>query len=255
MGGFGVMQRLRLWGEAWGCCGVWGHWACVEGLVRVWACLGVWEWVGDLGLCLGLGVGRGPGSGLGCWVPGGLGLCMSLVLSQVFGVLGPDARRALPGWGVQAESHIPTHPPAGCGCDPQGTLASHCTAGTCACDRGTGTCACRPNVLGKSCDRCAPHFWSLGGLGGCEPCGCHPTRALHPSCDAVSPPQHPGMAALPSWHMVCCWLSPLLSLQVTGQCQCRPGFGGRVCSQCQEHHWGDPERECRGGGMFQELGT
>ncbi|XP_030083909.2 laminin subunit beta-1-like isoform X4 [Serinus canaria] len=103
-----------------------------------------------------------------------------------------------------------------CGCDPRGTLASHCTNGTCDCDRGTGACACRPNVVGKSCDRCAPHFWSLGGPRGCEPCGCHPTHALHPACDTV-----------------------------TGQCQCRPGFGGRVCSQCQEHHWGDPEQECR----------
>uniref|UniRef100_A0A8V5H5F7 Laminin subunit beta-1 n=1 Tax=Melopsittacus undulatus TaxID=13146 RepID=A0A8V5H5F7_MELUD len=103
-----------------------------------------------------------------------------------------------------------------CSCDPKGTLASHCTTDSCACDRGTGACACRPNVVGKSCDRCAPHFWSLGGPGGCEPCGCHPTHSLHPACDAV-----------------------------TGQCQCRPGFGGRVCSQCQEHHWGDPEQECR----------
>ncbi|XP_071295642.1 laminin subunit beta-1-like isoform X1 [Agelaius tricolor] len=103
-----------------------------------------------------------------------------------------------------------------CGCDPRGTLASHCTDGTCDCDRGTGACACRPNVVGKSCDRCAPHFWRLGGPRGCEPCGCHPTHALHPACDTV-----------------------------TGQCQCRPGFGGRVCSQCQEHHWGDPEQECR----------
>ncbi|KAM6414033.1 laminin subunit beta-2-like [Rhynochetos jubatus] len=103
-----------------------------------------------------------------------------------------------------------------CGCDPRGTLAAHCAAGACACDAGTGACACRPNVAGRSCDRCAPRFWSLGGPAGCEPCGCHPTRALHPDCDAV-----------------------------TGQCQCRPGFGGRVCSQCQEHHWGDPERECR----------
>ncbi|XP_057887752.1 laminin subunit beta-2-like isoform X2 [Melospiza georgiana] len=103
-----------------------------------------------------------------------------------------------------------------CGCDPRGTLASHCTDGTCDCDRGTGACACRPNVVGKSCDRCAPHFWGLGGPRGCEPCGCHPTHALHPACDTV-----------------------------TGQCQCRPGFGGRVCSQCQEHHWGNPEQECQ----------
>uniref|UniRef100_A0A8C5T9A9 Laminin subunit beta-1 n=1 Tax=Malurus cyaneus samueli TaxID=2593467 RepID=A0A8C5T9A9_9PASS len=103
-----------------------------------------------------------------------------------------------------------------CSCDPRGTLASHCTGGTCACDHGTGACACRPNVVGKSCDRCAPHFWNLGGPWGCEPCGCHPTHALHPACDTV-----------------------------TGQCQCRPGFGGRVCSQCQEHHWGNPEQECR----------
>ncbi|XP_062441299.1 laminin subunit beta-4-like [Rhea pennata] len=103
-----------------------------------------------------------------------------------------------------------------CSCDPRGTLASHCAAGTCACDRASGACACRPNVVGRSCDRCAPHFWSLGEPGGCEPCDCHPTHALHPACDAV-----------------------------TGQCLCRPGFGGRVCSQCQEHHWGDPELECR----------
>ncbi|XP_067159486.1 laminin subunit beta-2-like [Apteryx mantelli] len=103
-----------------------------------------------------------------------------------------------------------------CGCDPRGTLASRCAAGTCACDGASGACACRPNVVGKSCDRCAPHFWSLGGPGGCEPCGCHPTRALQPACDVV-----------------------------TGQCPCRPGFGGRICSQCQEHHWGDPELECR----------
>ncbi|KAM6300840.1 laminin subunit beta-2-like [Aegotheles albertisi] len=103
-----------------------------------------------------------------------------------------------------------------CGCDPRGTLASHCATGTCACDRGTGACACQPNVVGKNCDRCAPCFWSLGGGEGCEPCSCHPMHALHPTCHAE-----------------------------TGQCQCQPGFGGRVCSQCQEHHWGDPERECR----------
>eukprot|EP00076_Gallus_gallus_P026035 XP_015148809.1 laminin subunit beta-2 isoform X1 [Gallus gallus] len=103
-----------------------------------------------------------------------------------------------------------------CSCDPRGTLSAHCTAGTCSCDRATGACACRANVVGRSCDRCAPNFWNLGGTGGCQPCGCHPTHATHPACD-----------------------------EVTGQCRCHLGFGGRVCSQCQEHHWGDPELQCQ----------
>lgn len=34
--------------------------------------------------------------------------------------------------------------------------------------------------------------------------------------------------------------------QVTGQCPCRAGFGGRTCSRCQDGYWGDPEQECRG---------
>ena len=30
----------------------------------------------------------------------------------------------------------------------------------------------------------------------------------------------------------------------TGQCDCRPGFGGRQCNQCEENYWGDPNVEC-----------
>lgn len=133
-------------------------------------------------------------------------------------------------------------PPVGCSCDPRGTLSAHCTAGTCSCDRATGACACRANVVGRSCDRCAPNFWNLGGTEGCQPCGCHAMHATHPACDEVSIPvwvlRPPGVRMS--------GLSTLLSLQVTGQCRCHLGFGGRVCSQCQENHWGDPELQCRG---------
>lgn len=182
---------------------------------------------------------------------GVLGLCRSLRPGR----LGGTGVRQI--WGAGASSTWALlqgpHPPAGCGCDPRGTLASHCTHGTCDCDRGTGACACRPNVVGKSCDRCAPHFWNLGGPRGCEPCGCHPTHALHPACDPVSP-LAPWFGSMASWGPVSCTVSMALSPQVTGQCQCRPGFGGRVCSQCQEHHWGDPEQECRGGSISEGLG-
>lgn len=39
-------------------------------------------------------------------------------------------------------------------------------------------------------------------------------------------------------------------VQFTGQCQCRPGFGGKTCTDCQENHWGNPKVLCRGMLMF-----
>ena len=30
-----------------------------------------------------------------------------------------------------------------------------------------------------------------------------------------------------------------------GTCECRPGFGGRRCNECQANYWGNPNVECR----------
>ncbi|XP_053576686.1 laminin subunit beta-4 [Bombina bombina] len=102
-----------------------------------------------------------------------------------------------------------------CTCNEQGTFPSHCTRDICYCDRVTGHCPCRANVVGKSCDQCAPNFWNFGSQMGCEACACVPTHSLRQDCNMF-----------------------------TGACYCRPGFGGRVCSHCQENYWGDPQQKC-----------
>ncbi|KAK3512952.1 hypothetical protein QTP70_031695 [Hemibagrus guttatus] len=94
-----------------------------------------------------------------------------------------------------------------CSCSALGSLHS-------VCDAVTGQCVCRPNVVGRSCDRCAKGFWNLSS--GCQPCDCDLTNTMGNTCD-----------------------------QLTGQCVCRPGFGGRTCSSCPENTYGDPITGCR----------
>lgn len=50
--------------------------------------------------------------------------------------------------------------PAACECDPQGSLSS-------VCDPNGGQCQCRLNVVGRTCDRCAPGNFGFGP-GGCK---------------------------------------------------------------------------------------
>lgn len=33
--------------------------------------------------------------------------------------------------------------------------------------------------------------------------------------------------------------------QYDGQCDCKSGFGGRACNQCERDFWGDPNINCQ----------
>ncbi|CAL8253519.1 unnamed protein product [Arctogadus glacialis] len=104
-----------------------------------------------------------------------------------------------------------------CTCNFLGTTSSQCTErDACVCQRSSGQCQCLDNVIGLSCDHCAPDHWNLAGGRGCETCGCDPHNSVSSSCN-----------------------------EFTGQCQCRDGFGGKTCTDCQEKYWGDPKTQCR----------
>uniref|UniRef100_A0A1A8S5L6 Laminin, beta 2 (Laminin S) n=1 Tax=Nothobranchius rachovii TaxID=451742 RepID=A0A1A8S5L6_9TELE len=104
-----------------------------------------------------------------------------------------------------------------CTCNFLGTEHSQCIEREdCVCQRASGQCQCLPNVVGLTCDHCAPNHWNLAIGTGCEPCSCDPSNSVTSSCN-----------------------------EFTGQCQCREGFGGKTCTDCQENYWGDPRTQCR----------
>ena len=69
-----------------------------------------------------------------------------------------------------------------CSCNDIGTESA---SGPC--DPTTGQCPCKPNVVGVSCDRCAPGHWDLASGKGCQPCGCCNDGSTVSQCDQVFP--------------------------------------------------------------------
>ncbi|XP_062872107.1 laminin subunit beta-1 [Trichomycterus rosablanca] len=96
-----------------------------------------------------------------------------------------------------------------CHCDPQGSLNIECK-------KIGGQCLCKPNVIGRTCNQCAPRTYGFGPYG-CAACDCNHDGSTRQQCDPV-----------------------------TGQCPCKPGAHGRQCSECQPGHWGFPNcRPCQ----------
>ncbi|XP_014394473.1 PREDICTED: laminin subunit beta-1-like [Myotis brandtii] len=108
--------------------------------------------------------------------------------------------------------------------------ASECRPAPGAPANAEGMCRCKANVWGRRCDSCRPGHYGL---------------SLPPSEGCQRPPGS-GFYHGTSCHVAVSCASAGLATQVTGQCPCRPGFGGRTCSRCEDGSWGDPEQECRG---------
>ncbi|XP_055413663.1 laminin subunit beta-2-like [Bubalus kerabau] len=90
-----------------------------------------------------------------------------------------------------------------CECHLQGSLSTECAP-------LGGQCPCRPNITGRTCDRCLPGTFGLRPTG-CRECRCHPEGAASAVCNPTS-----------------------------GQCTCRAGCAGRRCDRCLSGRWGFP---------------
>uniref|UniRef100_A0A4W2FNU3 Laminin subunit beta-2-like n=1 Tax=Bos indicus x Bos taurus TaxID=30522 RepID=A0A4W2FNU3_BOBOX len=90
-----------------------------------------------------------------------------------------------------------------CECHLQGSLSTECAP-------LGGQCPCRPNITGRTCDRCLPGTFGLGPTG-CHECRCHPEGAASAVCNSTS-----------------------------GQCTCWAGCAGRRCDRCLSGRWGFP---------------
>ncbi|KAI1733245.1 laminin EGF domain-containing protein [Ditylenchus destructor] len=147
-----------------------------------------------------------------------------------------------------------------CDCDSVGSLHNDC-------DKHSGQCVCRERgITGRQCNQCQPGFW---GFPDCRTCQCNghasicdqktgacidcrnltdgahcetckagyygdPRLAYNLPCKPCPCPGGPGSGFQ---HADTCYLHPGSSDVV---CNCRSGYTGERCDQCQVNYWGNP---------------
>uniref|UniRef100_A0A0B7BNE7 Laminin subunit alpha n=1 Tax=Arion vulgaris TaxID=1028688 RepID=A0A0B7BNE7_9EUPU len=126
-----------------------------------------------------------------------------------------------------------------CNCNPDGSLSFTC-------DTFGGQCQCRDNIIGRQCSVCRPGYY---GYPSCKPCNCPfglchevtgecicPPRVQGDRCDTCEPEAY-GYDALIGCQRCSCNYNGVLEGdlncdQISGQCNCKPGVGGRRCDIC-----------------------
>ena len=102
----------------------------------------------------------------------------------------------------------------GCSCYLNGTVPNTY------CHLTIGQCVCEVHVEGKQCNQCSHGYWNIDSGEGymdfdCSSIGSNSSVMLHSNC----------------------FNDLFLSLQFTGQCNCRKGYDGKmVCAQCKDVH-------------------
>ncbi|KAK5849033.1 hypothetical protein PBY51_008708 [Eleginops maclovinus] len=113
------------------------------------------------------------------------------------------------------------------------------------CHALTGACLkCLHHSEGYSCQHCKLGYYGNAASQSCRKCMCDSVGTSPRACSSPA-----SVSAISGTGCKRCDCDPSHSFQsscneVTGQCSCKPGFGGKTCKECRELFWGDPEVKC-----------
>ncbi|CAD5215290.1 unnamed protein product [Bursaphelenchus okinawaensis] len=136
-----------------------------------------------------------------------------------------------------------------CECNPKGAT-DFC------CEEYGGSCKCKPNIIGRTCDRCAPGFH---GFPECKPCKCSSSELCDETTGQCFCPNYVDGIQCDRCVKYAYGFDPLIGCQLcgcnpqgslngelqcdsnNGQCLCKEGVGGRRCEKCLPGYYNFPE--------------